>query len=136
MALWRTLGLGLAGGAVTYTLGMFGGLFGWYQIPGLLPIVATIGFSGWACQRVWIAGVAPVLHGSARWKTEMTRIPFWFMTGGMGTVIGILIAKKCGMLEIRDIPVKPLFIAGAKAFAGIQIALTLFTEAVMIRKRR
>jgi hypothetical protein len=58
------------------------------------------------------------------------------MAGGMGAVIGILIAKKYGMLEIRDIPVGPWFTSGARAYTGTQIAVTAISGALTGRKLR
>jgi hypothetical protein len=132
----RHLGLGIAGAAATFTIGMFGGRFWWGQLPGFLPVAITLALSGWACHRVWTASLHPLLHGAAGWKAGLSRIPFWFMAGGMGTVAGLLIAKEYGMLDFPDVPVKPFFTSGAGAYTAVQLVATLVAGAFMKRKFR
>jgi hypothetical protein len=133
---WRFLKLGLAGAALTFASGMSGGRFGWYQLPAFFPVAIVLALSGWASHRVWSASLAPMLRGRAGWKVELTRIPFWFMAGGMGTVTGMLIGKEYLMLDIRDIPVRPLFTSGANAYTAIQIIAKLIAMVAMRRKFR
>jgi len=133
---WRTLGLGTAGAVGVFLAGLSRGTAGWNQLPGFLPAAFTLALSGWACERVWHAGVAPFVRGLSEWGTCLTRIPFWFMAGGMGATIGILIAKKYAVLDIQDIPVKPIFAQGAYIYAGLQTGVWLLTGGPGRRKVR
>lgn len=84
-------------------------------LQGLPPYVA-VGLSisiiaRWA-DRLWSTTVAGLLGDPASWFGSATRLPFWTFGGGIALTLSLLILKNLGALDVRDIPVKPLFVTG------------------------
>ena len=128
------LGLALTGVMVFMTLGLPRGTPGWPLFSGFTPAVLTLAVCGWGCDRVWNAAVAPLIGSSHRWPVYLTRLPFWYMAGGMGITLGILIAKKYSLLDLYEIPVKPYFTEGARIYIAVQITVSLLIEVVLRRR--
>ncbi|MBI1805959.1 MAG: hypothetical protein HYR76_02770 [Ignavibacteria bacterium] len=75
--------------------------------------------AGSGVERIWNLTVKEMLRNPLSWYALLTRIPFWFMAGGMGYLIGLLLAKRFGLLDFYEVPVKPLFVVGARLGMGV-----------------
>ncbi len=129
----RVVGLGLAVAAGMFAGSLAGGAAGWGDLPGFAPTILTVALAGWAADRIRHTALAGVLTRAPWWLQYLTRAPFWYMAGGVGATLGILIAKKYGLLDIREIPIASFFARGANIYAGIQTAVWLLTEGVLKR---
>jgi hypothetical protein len=81
----------------------------------------TVSVFLWGSFAVWRHAIQPLLHGRGTMLRAVTRLPFWFMAGGMGYTFGMLIVASARLLPVPDRPVAALFVAGGKWFAGIQL---------------
>ena len=82
-----------------------------------------ISFFGWGAERLWYSTISKMVNNPFSWIAYLTRVPFWYLAGGIGFTLGWLVAKKLGMAEIQDIPVKHLFDAGGKIECCLQLPL-------------
>jgi hypothetical protein len=125
-----SLGIGVCAVAALFALGLPGGSPEWFRVSGFPSAVLIVSASGWACERVWRAALGPLFGESRGWLVTLTRLPFWYMAGGMGVTLWMLIAKKYFLADIHDIPVKPYFTGGAEIYLAVQLALSLLDKAV------
>lgn len=89
---------------------------------GALVIVGlSVSVFLWGSFRLWSFTIAPMLGERRSLGHLLTRIPYWFIAGGIGYTLGLLVMKKTGFLDVRDIPVKDLFIFGGKFSAGMEL---------------
>lgn len=109
------------------------GLVHWHSFAGYLIVAIMISFTGWAADRVWYATVEGMLKKPMAFIGYVTRVPFWYIAGGIGYVLGMLTAKRCGFMGFYDIPVEPLFALGGKLSCLLQIPLQVLGYRVMMR---
>jgi len=76
---------------------------------GYLLLGACIALFGWGGNRLWQVTVGMMTVAFPPWAAYASRIPFWYLCGGMGYVLGLLVAKRYALLTVYDIPVRPLF---------------------------
>jgi hypothetical protein len=129
----RVVGPGVAVASGLFANALAGGAAAWSDLAGFAPTIATAALAGWAADRIRNAALAGIFPHAPWWMEYLTRAPFWYMAGGVGAVLGILIAKKYGLLDIRDIPITAFFARGANIYAGIQTAVWLLTQGVLKR---
>src|SRR5579871_2751147 len=82
---------------------------------------------------LWKTFVRPIVEEKHS-LSIITRLPFWFMAGGMGYVMGLLFAKKMGFLFLYERPIKTFFFFGGYAGMLLQYFYTL--SIVLLRKQR
>jgi hypothetical protein len=56
----------------------------------------------------------------------LTRVPFWYIAGGIGYVIGVVVGKKIGWLVAYEIPIKEVFDFGARFGCVTQLVFQLY----------
>ncbi len=88
----------------------------------------------WGSFRLWSFTVAPMTGARGNIFRLVTRIPYWFIAGGMGYTLGLLTMKKMGFLDVQDIPVKALFLSGGKFSAGMELVFEFLNLYVIQRK--
>lgn len=135
--LYRPLGSLAAGFLRNCLMGfLYGGVFlagyalyetlTWSSSAGLVIIGLAVSFALWTSSRLWSFTLLPVIERTGKVVHLMTRIPYWFVAGGIGYTVGLLIIKKMNFFAVQDIPVKALFSFGGKFCAGVQLLFECF----------
>ena len=103
------------------------GYEGWHNeyIPGFLEVGAVISFLMWGSERIWKITVMPMIAQFPWWGGLASKLPFWFLGGGIGYTAGMLTAKKLGLLIVYDRPVEMLFLFGGKFGMTIQLVASV-----------
>jgi len=96
------------------------GDFHFYKLNGFVLVGLCVVAWWWIGESVWRSTVAPMLGNSPVALHYLTRIPFWYMTGGIGYTLGLLIVQKVGIFYAYDIPIKPIFLFGGIFGVGMQ----------------
>jgi len=99
-----------------------------YDIAGFLA--ASCGaVCGWrGALLLWRYTVSPMPMFENQWLSLMIRAIFSFIGSGMGYTLGMLLARRVGLLEFWDEPVQPIFIDG-----GSFGCLMLLTDEILCR---
>lgn len=84
----------------------------WEGIIGLLFTGWLIAFMGWGSERLWGSTIGRMLNHPFAWYAYISRVPFWFISGGIAYTTGILLASRAKWLLVHDIPVRDIFISG------------------------
>ena len=110
---------------------------GWHTefVVGYIFVGAILAVFLRLSHQVWKITVKPFITVSARWIVLFTKIPFWYMAGGIGYTIGQLIAKKFGILDVVDRPVNSLFGFGVKFAVTLQLIQAAFNYRNKNRER-
>ncbi|HUL44207.1 MAG TPA: hypothetical protein VLY03_07615 [Bacteroidota bacterium] len=82
------------------------------HISGYLLIAASLAFFAFVSDRIWKSTTEPLVRNFHPLAVFGSRLPFWYFGGGIGYVIGLLLAKKAGLMTVYDIPVKSIFTFG------------------------
>jgi hypothetical protein len=88
---------------------------GWYVCLG-----SCMMFFGSVSDGVWNAMFVPMARRPFTWYVILTKVPFWFMAGGIGYVVGVVVIKKIGWLSVYEFPIQSFFITGAIVFCPVQ----------------
>lgn len=83
------------------------------RFTGLIITGWSLAFFGWGTERLWYNTIGQMFLRPVAWYAYLTRLPFWFIGGGIGYTFGLLVSERCGLLSVQDIPVKPLFVSGS-----------------------
>jgi hypothetical protein len=112
-------------GGLFFTIVLLAGYL-FYAAPSIGAVEATL-LAGmtvsvflWGSFSIWRHTMQPLLHGRGTLLRAVTRLPFWFMAGGMGYTCAMLTVVSAGILPVRDRPVASLFLSGGEWFAGVQ----------------
>lgn len=98
------------------------------HLPGYLLIACALA-AGWlVADLLWRAQIAPALPSGAL-PAIATRLPIWYVGGGAAYLLGLLAAKRLGLLVVYDIPVKPHFLFGAALGAAACILTAVAARA-------
>ena len=122
-ALLRTFTLGLALSLMLWLVHSILGRVHSESVSGYLIIGNMMSFTGWLLEGVWYAHVAKMLKNSRAITGFLTRVPFWYVGGGVGYVLGMLIVKRSGLMGFYDVPVNHLFTLGGEIGFLTQILL-------------
>jgi len=95
------------------------------RIAGLIITGWGVAFMGWGAERLWYSTVRRMFLRPLTWYAYLTRIPFWFIGGGIGYTMCVLTSEKAGFLSVQDIPVKSLFIFGGNIGLILQLILQI-----------
>jgi|ERR1041385_1421784 hypothetical protein len=101
------------------------GALNWRNAVGFLLIGNGVSFFGWGAERLWYATVSTMVENPFSISAYCSRIPFWYIAGGIGYTLAALMAKKLGLLDVTDIPVKGLFDVGGRIECVIQVPLQI-----------
>ena len=91
------------------------------DIPAYLIVGNCLSFFGWGAEQLWLLIISPMVKKTFSWYAYLTRIPFWYIAGGIGYTFGMLFDKKMNMITFADIPVKSLFSFGGQIEIFIQL---------------
>jgi len=118
---------GLFGGAVAALLHGLFGLVHWYSWEAYLLIGLFISIAGWLGDLLWRTTVETSSGHPASSLAVLSRIPFWFLAGGIGYALGMILSKKLFLLGFYDKPMRPIFILGGIIGVAIQIPRIFFS---------
>jgi hypothetical protein len=129
----RSLISGAVLAAVAYILHGLLGLVHWstpagYLLIGVMYSCLVLGFD-----RLWFNAVAVLMRHRDSLLASLTRLPFWYMAGGVAYVLGMLLAKRFGSMGFYDVPVKALFSLGGKLGIAIQLSSAVIARYAMIK---
>ncbi|MDI6766677.1 MAG: hypothetical protein QME52_07635 [Bacteroidota bacterium] len=93
------------------------------NIIGYLLCGWSIMYFEWGSEHLWFTTIAAMIEKPFGWLAYLTRIPFWWIAGGMGYTIGLLFSKKLGLFNINEIPIILFFIFGGNLGIIIQVFL-------------
>lgn len=90
---------------------------------GYLFVGVVLAFTGWGAERLWFEMILPIVRFPFTWYAYLTRIPLIYFSGAIGYTFGLLLAKRWGLMEVQDLPVRELFESGGKIGLLIQVPL-------------
>jgi hypothetical protein len=91
---------------------------GWTGLGGTLGNLlmgCCLSFFCWMAERLWEYLVLPVIRNPRSIMNFIFRLAVWFLAGGMGYTLGLLISKKHGLIFATDRPIAHHFIIGGVA---------------------
>ncbi len=100
---------------------------------GILIITNGLFFFGWGAERLWYATILKMLENPFSFKAYITRIPFWFVSGGVAFSAAYLFASKWGLIYILSVPQYNLFFLGGIFECLIQIPLQVILYQTLIK---
>jgi hypothetical protein len=106
------------------------------HLAGYLLLGASLALFGWGGNRLWQVTIGMMTAQLPRWAALVGRIPFWYLCGAIGYVLGLLAAKKYGLLTVYDIPVKPLFRFGGLVGMATQVPLEWLHSRITAPKKQ
>ncbi|MBI5021651.1 MAG: hypothetical protein HZB59_09455 [Ignavibacteriales bacterium] len=83
----------------------------------------SISFFCWGADRFWVTIISPLTNDPFSSSAYISRIPLWWLAGGIGYVSGIVLSKIFFPIDFYEVPIKIYFFVGA--FAGIFSQLTI-----------
>jgi len=101
---------------------------------GILLISNGLSFFGWGSERLWYFTISKMLSDPFSKNAYLTRIPFWFIGGGIGVSLTSLLANKFGFIYILSVPQHHIFIWGGICECLIQIPLQMLVYRNLIKK--
>src|SRR5437016_11222359 len=110
----RSLAIAIGAAAVVYALHGLLGLVHWVNPAAYLLIGTAFTFLDWGTGRLWLNAVGSSMRHRDSLLAFLTRMPFWYLGGGCAYVLGMLLAKRFGLMGFYDVPVKPLFSLGGE----------------------
>jgi hypothetical protein len=108
----RCLSLGIVIGILLMLDTSIAGALHFLKIVCLIVTGWVIAFFGWGAERLWYSTIGRMFAHPLKWYAYLSRIPFWFIGGGISYTLGLLVSEKSGFLSVQDIPVRSLFISG------------------------
>ena len=103
--------------------------FRWSNYAGFLLVGYCMVLLGWGSNRLWHDSIRVMVKNPVSMLAYTSRLPFWYLAGGMGYTLGMLMAKKYGLLSIYDMPVKLLF-----RFGGILGCIFQLSQNILQRR--
>jgi hypothetical protein len=89
-----------------------------YAVSGM-----SISFFCWGAERFWFTIISPMIIDPFLLSAYISRIPLWWLAGGIGYVFGIVFSKIIFPIDFYEVPIKINFFVGT--FAGILSQLTI-----------
>lgn len=127
------LSLGLASlvGAVSFISNR---IIDQYYCLGIFLISSSLFYFGWATERLWFRTISKMVANPFSFWAFLTRIPFWFIGGGIGFSLASLLAYKYGLVYISVVPQSNLFLIGGILECVLQILIQFIWYLVLIKK--
>ncbi|MDI6804322.1 MAG: hypothetical protein QME58_10835, partial [Bacteroidota bacterium] len=125
-----SLGLTLLVLAVSF---IFNKIIDQHYFLGIFLISSSLFFFGWATERLWYATISKMMANPFSFWAFFTRIPFWFIGGGMGFSISSLLAYKFGLVYISVVPQSNLFLLGGILECILQIPIQIIWFRFLIK---
>jgi len=114
---------------------LFQGWNGIYGVLGNLLMGFCLSFFCWMAERLREYLVLPVIRHPRSIPNSLFRLAIWFLAGGMGYTLGLLIAKKNGLIWMLDRPIRHHFIIGGEAGIIFQFLARVHLYYLMKRQR-
>lgn len=119
----RNVLYGCCAAALFIAVNNYLGNVAWWTLRGYLFTGILFAFGGWGAERLWYSTVAPMFRNPFSIAGYATRIPFWYVSGGVSYALGVLFAKQLGVLGVWDTPAAALFDFGGRVGCLVQIPL-------------
>lgn len=100
---------------------------------GVFLISSSLFFFGWAAERLWFATISKMVANPFSFRAFLTRIPFWFIGGGMGFSLSSLLVYKYGIVYISVVPQSNLFLLGGFLECILQIPIQVIWYQFLIK---
>lgn len=126
-----SLGLALLVVAVSF---LFKKIIDLQYILGIFLISSSLFYFGWAVERLWYATISKMIANPFSFWAFLSRIPFWFIGGGMGFSLSSLLAYKFGLVYISVVPQSNLFLLGGILECILQIPIQIIWFRFLIKK--
>jgi hypothetical protein len=123
----RNMLYGFCTAALLATVNVFLGNVAWWTVQGYLLAGLLMSFTGWGAERLWYSTVAPMLPNPFAPAAYLTRIPFWYLGGGISYTLALLLGQRFGIMGVWDTPAAALFDFGAFIGCIVQIPFQVFT---------
>ena len=108
------LACGLLFSAVVFTVQSILGVLHWSTGYAILLFGMTMSLTTWGSEQLWYAAFRGSRIEPCSAAGFLARIPFWYMACGIGYTVGMLAAKKLGLIGFYDVPVSAVFTLGAR----------------------
>ncbi len=108
----------------------------WGHLPGFVVVFVAFSLSLWTGERLWRTTVGSLFSFQKLILIFLSKLPFWALAGGIGWEIGLLLAKRYGLLTVYDIPIRSWFIFGCTLGVLIQIIVSLLIDRLMRGTKR
>ena len=109
----RNVILGILVGSFLIIIKAFTTEFGWNEILSYFICGILISFFGWGAERLWYSLIAVMFKKPFSFYAYLTRLPLWWMAGGIGYTIGILFMLKLKYIVVDDVQMKNVFSFGS-----------------------
>ena len=106
----------------------------WKYFLGILLITNGLFFFGWGSERLWYATISKMVENPFSFKAYISRVPFWFVGGGVAFSSICLFAYKWGLIYISSVSQYHLFVWGGILECLIQIPLQVILYRSLIKK--
>jgi hypothetical protein len=90
---------------------------GFFSSPEPGPIVAAsvaVSLALWGADRLWYGLAGPLLARPFSIAGYLSRLPFWYLAGGMALEAALLAMRAAGLAGLYGVPARDLFDAGAR----------------------
>lgn len=114
----RAVGRSFAEGAVIALLALLAqfnsGYFSSASPAAYLVAGVAVALFLWGSDRLWCGMVAPMFDKPFSLPAYCSRIPFWYLAGGIALEAAVLAARALGLAVLYGIPVRDIFDTGAR----------------------
>lgn len=101
----------------------------------VLIISCFIFYFGWGTERLWYAYISPITKMPYSFRSYLTRIPLWFISGGVALSFSTLLVYKFYLIDIISWTKQYLiFMYGGLLNIILQIPLQFYTYYNTLRK--
>lgn len=98
-------------------------------------IASFIFYLGWGSERLWYAYISPVMSLPFSLKSYLTRIPFWFISGGVALSFSTLLVYEFKLIDLISWTKQyVVFTYGGLLNIVLQIPLQVYTYSSLIKK--
>lgn len=119
---WRTL-TGFAVALLVAGVQLFTGIFRTATPASFLIVGVCVSLLLWGADRVWFSMAAPMFSRPFSIPAYVTRLPFWYIAGGIAFEASVLAAQALGLLTLYEMPMRMLFDAGARIGVASAVGL-------------
>ncbi len=101
---------------------------------GIFLISCSLFYFGWGSERLWYATISNMIDNPFSFTAIITRIPFWFISGGIGFSLSSLLAYKYGLVYISVVSQSNIFLLGGFLECFLQIPNQIIWYRFLIKK--
>ncbi len=97
----------------------------WAHLRGFLLLLLILVAALWTGDRLWCATLGSLFAFRSQFIIFLSKLPFWAIAGGIGWEIGLLLAKRAGLLVVYDVPIAPAFVSGMGFGIVVEVVVVL-----------